>query len=123
MFGYVASSGNTALLENALELSAAITADLGHPLQAARLADAAEALRQQSGMQISDLEAAILEQFLAPARLAVTSRAWEAETAAGRALSQQDALTLLLASTPHRTPVDYRLGGAEAPSAGGRRRA
>jgi hypothetical protein len=46
MFGYAASSGNTALLENALELSAAITADLGHPLQAARLAGAAEALRQ-----------------------------------------------------------------------------
>lgn len=106
MFGYVASSGNTALLENALELSAAITADLGHPLHAARLAGAAEALRQQSGMQISDLEAAILEQFLAPARLTVTSQAWEAETAAGRALSQQDALALLLASTPaHDAPV------------------
>jgi tetratricopeptide (TPR) repeat protein len=98
MLGYVASSGNTALLENALELSAAITADLGHPLPAARLAGAAEALRQESGMQISDLEAGMLEQFLAPARLAVTSQAWAAETAAGRALSREDALTLLLSS-------------------------
>jgi hypothetical protein len=73
-------------------------------LKAACLAGAAKALRQQSGMQISDLEAAILGQFLAPARLAVSSQAWEAETAAGRALSQQDALTLLLASTPAPPP-------------------
>ena len=96
MLDYVASSGNTALLENALELSAAITAELGGALRAARLAGAAEAIRQESGMLITELEAAMLEQFLAPARLTVTSQAWDAELAAGRALTQQEAVTLLL---------------------------
>lgn len=106
MSGYVASSGNTSLLENALELSAAITADLGDALRAARLAGAADALRQESGMQISELEAAMLEQFLAPARLAVTSQAWDAEVAAGRALAQQEAVMLLLSPSPvHDIPA------------------
>jgi predicted ATPase/class 3 adenylate cyclase len=95
MFGYVASSGNTALLANVLEVYAAIAGALGEPLRCARIAGAAEAVRQEAGMLISSQEAAMLEEFLVPARDAVPRREWDAAMAAGRALSQQEALTLL----------------------------
>ena len=97
-FSYVASSGNTSLLENVLELHAAITASLGDALRAARLAGAAEAIRQESGMPISPQEAAMLEDHLAPARGTVPRQEWDAELAAGRALSQPEALSLLTSS-------------------------
>jgi predicted ATPase/class 3 adenylate cyclase len=100
MLGYVASSGNTALVENALELSAAIAARLSDPLLAARLAGAAEAIRDSSGMLIPASEAAMLEEFLAPARGAVAPQDWAAELATGRALSQPEAVTLLLSAAP-----------------------
>ncbi len=95
IFDHVASSGNTALLVNTLELAAAIAVGLGDPLRAARLAGAAGAIRQESGMLITEPEAAMLEQYLAPARAAVSPREWDAELAAGRALSQAEALALL----------------------------
>jgi predicted ATPase/class 3 adenylate cyclase len=95
MVSYVASSGNTSLLVNVLELAAAISAALGDPLRAARLAGAAEAIRQESGMLVSAREAAMLEEHLAPARAAVAPQEWQAELAAGRALSQPEALALL----------------------------
>jgi predicted ATPase/class 3 adenylate cyclase len=94
-FSYVTSSGNTSLLVNVLELHAAITAGLGDALQAARLAGAAEAIRQESGMLISPQEAAMVDEHLAPARAAVTPQEWQAALAAGRALSQAEALALL----------------------------
>jgi predicted ATPase/class 3 adenylate cyclase/Tfp pilus assembly protein PilF len=99
-FDYLASSGNTSFLANILELSAAITAELGDPLRAARLAGAAEAVRQQSGMPRTDLEAARMERYLAPARASVTSQAWAAELAAGRALTQQEAVRVLRSPSP-----------------------
>jgi hypothetical protein len=37
-----------------------------------------------------------MEGYLAPARSAVTTQAWDAELDAGRALTQQEAVTLLL---------------------------
>ena len=46
---YVASSSDTEFLANALELSACDRADLGDMPQAARLAGAAEAIRQRAG--------------------------------------------------------------------------
>jgi predicted ATPase/Tfp pilus assembly protein PilF len=95
LFEYVASSGNTAVFLNTLELAAAIYAALGDPLRAARLAGAADAIRRESGMLITQQEAEMLERHLAPARRTVTSQAWDAELAAGRALSQQEAVTLL----------------------------
>ena len=95
LFSYVASSGNTGLLVNVLELHAAITAGLGDALRAARLAGAAEAIRQESGMLISPQEAALMEEHLAPGRAAVTPQEWQAALAAGRALSQREALALL----------------------------
>jgi chemotaxis receptor (MCP) glutamine deamidase CheD len=66
----------------------------------ARLAGAAEAIRQESGMLISPQEAALVEEHLAPARAAVAPEEWQAELAAGRALSQQEALALVLSPSP-----------------------
>jgi predicted ATPase len=105
-FGYAASSGNTSFLVNILELAAAITAQLGDPLRAARLAGAAERIRQQQGLPITDLEAARMDEYLASARAAVTMQAWDAELDAGRALTQQEAVTLLLSPSPaHDLPT------------------
>jgi predicted ATPase/class 3 adenylate cyclase len=95
-FEYIASSGDTEFLLDALELAACIAAQLGEPRRAPRLAGAAGALRQQAGMPITEADAVLLEQFLAPAREAVTAPDWEADLAAGTALTQEQALALLL---------------------------
>jgi predicted ATPase/class 3 adenylate cyclase len=103
---YVVSSGDADFLANTLELSACITADLGDHLRAARLAGAAEAIRQKAGMPISQADIALLERFLAPARASVAPEEWDAELAAGRALAQQEAVRFLLSpSTPHDPPA------------------
>jgi len=95
-FDYVAGSGDTSFLAHILELSAAITASLGDCLGAARLAGAGESIRQRLGFLKTDLEEALIEGFLAPARATVTPEAWAAELAAGQALTQPEAVTLLL---------------------------
>jgi predicted ATPase/class 3 adenylate cyclase len=99
-FDYVASSGNTALLVNTVEVAAAIAAALDDPPRAARLAGAADAIRQESGMLLTEPEAAMLEAFLAPARATVPPETWEAERTAGQALSQAEALALLRSASP-----------------------
>jgi tetratricopeptide (TPR) repeat protein len=103
MIDYVAVSGNAAIYLNFLELAAAIMAALGDPRRAARLAGAAEAGRQESGMLISPQEAAMVEELLAPARAAVAPEEWQAELAAGRALTLQETLTLFQSPSPART--------------------
>ncbi|MGH3257036.1 MAG: protein kinase domain-containing protein [Streptosporangiaceae bacterium] len=101
-FDYVASSGNASFLANILELAAAITAELGDPLRAACLAGAGAAIRQQSGLPITPLEATMLEEYLAPARDTVPPQEWDAALSAGRALTQEQAVALLrsTASSP-----------------------
>ncbi len=94
-FDYVASSGNASFLANVLELSAAITAELGDPLRTARLAGAAETIRSKEGMHVTPQEAAMLEEQLAPARDTVPPQEWDAELDAGRALTQEQSLALL----------------------------
>ena len=103
-FDYVVHSGNIDALVTSIELSACIAAELGDGMRAARLAGAAEAIRQEAGMPISQPDAAILERFLAPARAAIARQAWDAELAAGRALTQQEAVTLLLSPSPAHGP-------------------
>jgi hypothetical protein len=99
-------AGNTSFLPSILELSAEITAQLGYPLRAARLAGAAEGIRQQAGVLRTDLDAATMEGYLASARAAVTTQAWDAELDAGRALTQQEAVMLLLSPSPaHDMPA------------------
>jgi predicted ATPase len=94
-FDYVASSGDTGTLNAALELSACIAAESGDGLRAARLAGASEALRAQAGTPIPAPDAALLERFLAPIRATMERAAWDAELAAGRALTQEQAVTLM----------------------------
>jgi predicted ATPase/class 3 adenylate cyclase len=106
IFDYVVSSGNTAFYVNTIELAAAIMAALDEPLLTARLAGAAEAIRQESGMLITPQEGALLEELLVPARATVSSQVWDAELTPGRALSQPEALALLLPLSPaHDTPA------------------
>jgi predicted ATPase/class 3 adenylate cyclase/Tfp pilus assembly protein PilF len=92
---FVISSGDPDFLANVLELSACIAAELGEGLQAARLVGAAEAIRQKNSMQIAPTDVILLERFTAPARAAIARHAWDAEVAAGRALTQEQTVTLL----------------------------
>jgi tetratricopeptide (TPR) repeat protein len=96
MVDYVAGVGDSMLVAHALELAAATTAGLGDGLRAARLAGAAAGVRETTGMPITTSDAALLERYLAPARAAAAPGAWQAELAAGRGLSQPQAITLLL---------------------------
>jgi len=102
MAGYVASSRDPELLATTLEMCAANAAQLGESLRAARLTGAAEAVRQKIGIPIKQEE--MLEQYLASARAAIAPEDWDAELAAGRALSQQQAASLLGSPIP-RTVV------------------
>jgi predicted ATPase/class 3 adenylate cyclase len=95
VYDYAAGSGNTSFLLNTMELTAVIAAGLGEPVRAARLAGAAQAIRQESGMLITPPEAALMEELLAPARVTVTSQEWDTELAAGRELSETEALELM----------------------------
>jgi predicted ATPase/class 3 adenylate cyclase len=93
MAGYVVSSSDPELLATTLEMCAANAAQLGEGPRAARLAGAAEAVRQKTGIPIKQPE--MLEEFLAPARAATEPEQWDAALAAGRALTQQQAGALL----------------------------
>ena len=97
MAGYVVSCGDPEFLATTLEMCAANAAQLGEALHAARLAGAAEAVRQKTGIPIKQPE--MLEEFVAPARATVAPEQWDAALAAGRALTQQQAATLLLAES------------------------
>ncbi|HTX29124.1 MAG TPA: tetratricopeptide repeat protein, partial [Streptosporangiaceae bacterium] len=98
MAGYVVSCGDPELLSTTLEMCAANAAQLGEGLRAARLAGAAEAVRQMTGIPIKQPE--MLEEFLAPARAATEPEQWDAALAAGRALTQQQAAALLASPIP-----------------------
>jgi hypothetical protein len=91
----VVGSGDIELLADALELAAGVAAHLGDGLRAARLAGAAEDIREKAGMPIAEPDAALLERFLAPMRATIPREVWDAELAVGRALTQQQAFTLV----------------------------
>ena len=98
MAGYVVSCGDPELLATTLEMAAANAAQFGEALRAARLTGAAEAIRQKTAIPIKQPE--MLEAFLAPARETIAPEAWNAELAVGRALTQQQAATLLASPPP-----------------------
>jgi predicted ATPase/class 3 adenylate cyclase len=100
ILGYIVSSGDTEWLIDALEVSAAIAAELGDCPRAARLNGAAQAVRQLAGMPGTEADAALLERFLGPARATTAPGAWDAELAAGRALTQREAAALLVSAIP-----------------------
>ncbi|HWG61923.1 MAG TPA: tetratricopeptide repeat protein [Streptosporangiaceae bacterium] len=91
----VVSSGDCELLASTLELSAATVASLQGGLLAARLAGAAEGVRDTCGMPIPAADRALLDKFLRPASAAFERSSWEAELTAGRALSDQQAIALV----------------------------
>jgi predicted ATPase/class 3 adenylate cyclase len=95
-FDYVASSGDPELLVNILEPSACVAAELGDHRRAALLAGAAEGIRDAAGMPMPQPDLALLERFLGPARATIPRAAWDAELAAGRALTREQAVTLLV---------------------------
>jgi tetratricopeptide (TPR) repeat protein len=96
MADYVVSCGDPELLATTLEMSAANAAQLGEVLRAARLTGAVEAVRQRTGIPTKQRDEVVLERFLAPARAALAPEQWDAELAAGRALTQQQAAALLV---------------------------
>ena len=98
--GYAVSSGDTEFLLDALEMSAAVAANLGEGLRAARFIGAAQAIREKAGMPGAQSDQALLEQLLASARDTIALSAWDAELAAGRALTQQQAAALLVSPSP-----------------------
>jgi len=83
-----------------LELCAANAAQFGEALRAARITGAAQAVRQRTGIPIKQVET--LEEFLGAVRATIASEQWDAEVAAGRALTQQQAGTLLVSPSPSR---------------------
>jgi predicted ATPase len=96
MLDYVVSVlQDSALVSDALELSAACVADSGDGLRAARLAGAADAMRQATGRPRTQSDAALLEIYLAPARATIARDEWDAQIAAGRAVTQPEAVALL----------------------------
>jgi predicted ATPase/class 3 adenylate cyclase len=101
---YVISSGDPDFLANIVELSACITAESGDVMRAARLAGAAEAIRDQAGVPIPQPDVALLERFLGPARATIERSAWDAELAAGRALTQEQAIALMTSPTSSPPP-------------------
>jgi hypothetical protein len=98
MTDYVVSCGDPELLATTLEMAAANAAQLGEGLLAARLTGAVEAVRHKTGIPVHEPE--VLERFLAPARAATEPGQWDAALAAGRALTQQEAATLLASPIP-----------------------
>jgi predicted ATPase/class 3 adenylate cyclase len=98
MAAYVVSAGDPELLATTLELCAANAAQFGEALRAARLTGAAQSIRQKTGIPIKQPE--MLEQFLAPVRATIASERWDVELAAGRALNQALAATLLVSPSP-----------------------
>ena len=101
---FVARSGSTILLATALELSACVAAELGDGLRAARLIGAAQAIRHKAGTPPDQSEEAFFERHLAPARAAINRGTWDAELATGRALTQDQAVTLLKSPAPGSSP-------------------
>jgi predicted ATPase/class 3 adenylate cyclase len=100
MVDYVVSCGDPELLATTLEMSACSAAQLGEGLRAARLTGAAEAIRQKLGIPQKQNDATVIEGFLAPARAAIAPQEWDAELAAGRALTQQQAAALFASPIP-----------------------
>jgi predicted ATPase/class 3 adenylate cyclase len=101
---YLASSGDSEATADVLEVAACIAAELGEGPRAARLAGAASALRELVSMPVSQEDADVIEGYLSRVRAATAPGEWEAEQAAGRALTQEQAIALLASAMPRPPP-------------------
>ena len=73
-------------------------------MRAARLIGAAEAIRHKAGTPAYQSDEAYFERFLAPARAAIDRGTWDAELAAGRGLTHDQAVALLKSPAPGSPP-------------------
>jgi hypothetical protein len=94
------AAGNLDRAREVLQDALALDRAHGKMLGAARLAGAAAGIRERAAMPIPAHDAALLERFLAPARATISRDVWDAELAAGRALTLQQTVTLLVPSAP-----------------------
>ncbi len=118
----VLALGDVEMLIDTIELSASISAELGADGRAARLAAAADVLREQAGMPRPAPDQAMLERSLVSARTRLDASSWAAETAAGRVMSGSEALELAgqpLTRPAGSTPGPGRGQGGVNESAGG----
>jgi len=81
----------------ALEVAAGVAAAAGHAERAARLAGAADALRERANTTRSPLEEATLARWLEAARRALGEPAWAAERAEGQQMSLEQATAYAVA--------------------------
>jgi tetratricopeptide (TPR) repeat protein len=94
----VAALGDTDMTINVIELFALCHAAAGDAPGAARLAGAAEALREQASLPPSEPDQVFLERHLADSRAAMSAADWRAEREAGRTLALDEALALAQAT-------------------------
>lgn len=106
---YVVASQDVEFLANTIEMFAAVAAALGDALRAALLYGAAERLRQDAKMPISHTDVEVLDTFLGPARDSVDPDAWDAQIAAGSALTRQQAVELIATNQPGDSANRHRI--------------
>jgi hypothetical protein len=87
-------------MASVMEVGAGVAAHLGEPQRAARLVGAAEALRERAAIPPTAYDAALLVRLLAPARATAAPADWDAEVAAGRALTAEKGMDLLTGRGP-----------------------
>jgi hypothetical protein len=89
---FILGLGDIELTIDVIELFACIATKRAQPELAARLAGAAEALREQAGMPRRGPPAELVESYLAEARRAVGSQIWDEQCRAGHSWSPEQAL-------------------------------
>ena len=97
-----AQLGESQGIAEGLEGLAAISAALGEPERAARLAGAAEALRETSSTEASPYDRTLTERFLDRGRALAGGPGWTAAWARGRTMPLEAALADALAQPPTR---------------------
>ena len=105
--------GNRGAVANMLEQSAFLAIDRGNPLRAATLLGAAEAIREEAGSVMGLDEAFEYREFVA--RLGDREADGPADAAwrAGRALTYQEAVALVLDDTPSPQPASVEPPAAD----------
>jgi predicted ATPase len=88
----IAGLGDIELTIEIIELLAGAFSQRGDAGRAARLFGTTEALREQAGMPIREPDAALLAEFLAPARDLLSADQWEEERRTGRSFNVHEAL-------------------------------
>jgi predicted ATPase len=118
----IAALGDVELTATAVELAAVIAAALGAATSAARLAGAAESIRDKAEMPAPPPDIALLDRALGPVREVLGDAAWDRERDLGRTFDQAEALAL--AAVPEPAAVAEHIGqqavtGARPSVAGG----